>query len=496
MKIRIHPRYLSAALAAVMLCTAAGAGAVMAQPASSNVAVQSGDESTEPTPTSPPVQGGDVFVSGYELLNQNGKVGNLVRDKNNDTIPSGTLTVYITDQRINGSHLGANDFGKVQVMPQQTSVFTAEQGTVSQISAVPGSDTVAGHVTYKVVFNNLKYYGGDNNFSFDISYTGLNGNMSVPVQTLSLALPQCQTIEKAGAQSGVELRAPGLLVKDFSYGGASVPAGEEFTLNLTVFTTTGDQALSDVTVNLGLPEGVTMSTGNSSQYVGAMNPETSANLQYKILPGANFTGGVATFQVTMSGVGSKDGAKSEATSTITVPVVQPERFEITKISGAETLMVGEEGYLEVTFVNKGKQPVSNLSAEISGENLRNPGQSQYLGNVQPGTENTAEFTISSDVEGTITGMITLSYEDANGNVKTISKEYSCTVQPAMDMGGMDPGMEMPIDPMPEEKSGLPVWAWILIGLGVVGVGAAVTVVVLKKKKAKALAMLEDDDEDI
>ena len=93
-------------------------------------------------------------------------------------------------------------------------------------------------------------------------------------------------------------------------------------------------------------------------------------------------------------------------------------------------------------------------------------------------------------------MITLSYEDANGNVKTISKEYSCTVQPAMDMGGMDPGMEMPIDPMPEEKSGLPVWAWILIGLGVVGVGAAVTVVVLKKKKAKALAMLEDDDEDI
>ena len=127
MKIRIHPRYLSAALAAVMLCTAAGAGAVMAQPASSNVAVQSGDESTEPTPTPPPVQGGDVFVSGYELLNQNGKVGNLVRDKNNDTIPSGTLTVYITDQRINGSHLGANDFGKVQVMPQQTSVFKLGQ---------------------------------------------------------------------------------------------------------------------------------------------------------------------------------------------------------------------------------------------------------------------------------------------------------------------------------------------------------------------------------
>lgn len=444
----------------------------------------SSPEST-PQPTSEPTPAaGEPFVSSYELRNASGNLGNLVRDKNNDIIPTGTLTVTIVDPRLNGQDL---DPSKVRLMPQNGQNFSAIEGTVTALDKVNNS--------YTVQFNGLQYLGGDNTFKFDISY---NSSYALPVTSLSVSLPQCYTIEKNGTESGAQLRAPGLIVKEFSFGGASVPAGSPFTLNLTVFATSGDQNLSDVTISLALPENVTMANGNSSVYVGSMSPESSKQISFEILPSANLTGGVASLQLSMSGVGASDGTKSEGTATVTVPVVQPERFEITKVQGAETLMAGEEGLLEVTFVNKGKEPISNLSAEINGEKLRNPGQSQYLGNVQPGIENTVEFTIASDTEGTITGMVTLTYENSAGQTKTITKEYSCTVQPAMDMGGDMGGMEMPIEPMPEPQSGVPVWVWIVAVVGVLAVGGVAAVIILKKQKAKKLAQLEaeDDDEDI
>lgn len=442
----------------------------------------SSPEST-PQPTSEPTPAaGEPFVSSYELRNASGNLGNLVRDKNNDIIPTGTLKVTVVDERLAGKGF---DPAKVRLMPQNGQNFSAIEGTVTKLN-----DT-----TYDVVFNGLQYLGGDNTFKFDISY---DSSYALPITSLSVSLPQCYTIEKNGTESGAQLRAPGLIVKEFSFGGASVPAGSPFTLNLTVFATSGDQNLSDVTVSLALPENVTMANGNSSVYVGSMSPESSKQISFEILPSANLTGGVASLQLSMSGVGASDGTKSEGTATVTVPVVQPERFEITKVQGAETLMAGEEGLLEVTFVNKGKEAISNLSAEINGEKLRNPGQSQYLGNVQPGTENTVEFTIASDTEGTITGMVTLTYENSAGQTKTITKEYSCTVQPAMDMGGDMGGMEMPIEPMPEPQSGVPVWVWIVAVVGVLAVGGVAAVIILKKQKAKKLAQLEaeDDDEDI
>lgn len=503
---RVHTclKKLSAALAVTMALSLAAGLPAMAEdagsaapssstsaPSAAAAAPKEGDgagsgssgSSTAPTPTPAPDYSGEApYVSSYELLNAAGYVGNLVRDKNNDTIPTGTLTVTVVDKRIKDKNISTAD---MQLIPQNGVSFSAQEGVVSNLSGD----------SYKVTFYSLQYLGGENTFTFDISYGAAVG---LPVTSVSLTLPQCYTIEKTGSAEGTQLRAPGLIVKEFSYGGASVPAGQAFTLNVTLFATSGEQNLSDVTVSLALPENVTMASGNSSVYVGSMSPESSKQLSFEILPSANLTGGVAALQLTLSGVGASDGTKSDGSATITVPVVQPERFEITKVEGAETLMVGEEGYLEVTFVNKGKEAISNLSAEISGENLRNPGQSQYLGNVQPGTENSAEFTISSDVEGTISGLITLTYENSAGETKTLTKEYSCTVQPAMDMGGMDMGMEMPVEPMPEENAGLPVWAWIVIVVAVVAVAAVVIVIVVKKRKAKKLAMLEaeEDDEDI
>ena len=58
----------------------------------------------------------------------------------------------------------------------------------------------------------------------------------------------------------------------------------------------------------------------------------------------------------------------------------------------------------------------------------------------------------------------------------------------------DPGIYE--DPMPEQKTGLPLWAKALIGLAVCGAVGGGAVVLRRRLKAKKLAQLEEEDEDL
>ena len=160
--------------------------------------------------------------------------------------------------------------------------------------------------------------------------------------------------------------------------------------------------------------------------------------------------------------------------------------------------MGEEGYASVSFVNKGKGIIYNVSAEITGDGITTTEGNQFIGNIAAGTESSADFTIQTANAGTLTGLLTVTYEDEKGNAKTLTKEFSMTVE-EMQMGGGDTmggGMDTMV-PMEPEPTGVPVWVWIVVGVGVVA-AVVVVLVVLKKKKAKrrAAQLMEDDDEDI
>lgn len=125
-------------------------------------------------------------------------------------------------------------------------------------------------------------------------------------------------------------------------------------------------------------------------------------------------------------------------------------------------------------------------------------KNQFFGNIAAGTESSADFTIQTANAGTLNGLLTVTYEDEKGNAKTLTKEFSMTVE-EMQMGGDDTmggGMDTMV-PMEPEPTGVPVWVWIVVGVGVVA-AVVVVLVVLKKKKAKrrAAQLMEDDDEDI
>ena len=338
------------------------------------------------------------------------------------------------------------------------------------------------YYSYVLLFRDVIYNGGGNTLPINLSYL----DTSKPMQQFSVTLGQC--VDKD------QTTTPNLLVRTSNYGDA-VTAGSPFTLSLGLYATDGNETLNDVIVSLTLPENISLNGGSLSNYVGSMTAKSMRDVTFSVLPAAGFTGTVADITVNMTAVGDITGKAVSSTTTISIPVSQPDRFEVGQLQlSSDTMMVGDTGSVTLSYVNKGKNPIGNLEARLTGTNLG--GESyQYLGNLNAGTEGSVDFDITPDAAGNISGVITLNYEDASGNPRTISKDFTATAEEM----NYDDYMPDPDSSMDEpQQTGMPVWGWVLIVVCVGVVVAVIVVVVLRKrKKAKALAALdEDSDEDI
>ena len=179
---------------------------------------------------------------------------------------------------------------------------------------------------------------------------------------------------------------------------------------------------------------------------------------------------------------------------ITVPVYQPDRFEISKPTLPVMVYAGEETSLSMNYVNKSKSEISNVEAEISG-NIESVTPFQSIGNLEPGKSGTIVFAVTALDPGEAEFTIKVTYEDGNGDTKT--REFPVTLNvEAMDYS--DPGMDEPI-PEPEEEGG----SKLPLILGIIAAAAVIGTVIFRKKKKAAAAKKEaemwdnwDDEDDI
>ena len=427
------------------------------------------DPAPDPAPA-PSTTADGVYVSAYTVTDSAG----------------GEVSTVEVGDRIN-IVLKIVDYSSVKycVRPDETSarinsaVFTyTGTGEVSHLYDCLDADSVR-YYSYVLLFRDVIYNGGGNTVPINLSYL----DTSKPLQQFSVTIGQC--VDKDQTTS------PNLLVRTSSYGD-SVIAGTPFTLSLGLYATDGNENLNDVIVSLTLPENILLNSGSLSNYVGTIAAKQTRDVTFEVMPSAGFTGTVANITVNMTGTGSITGKEVSGTTTISVPVSQPNRFEVGQLElSSDTIYVGDTGSVSLTYVNKGKNPVSNLEARLTGTNL-GAGSYQYLGNLNAGTEGSVDFDITPDAAGAVSGIITLSYEDASGNPQTVSKDFSVSAEEMSMDDFYDPSM----DDVQPEQTGMPVWAWVLIGVcGAVVVVVIIVVVVRKRKKAKALAALEAEDSD-
>lgn len=451
------------------------------------------DDQDNSTPT--PASSEDAYVSAYTVTDAAG--GEINKVEVGDRI---NIVLKVVDHasarynvkaeeisaRINSSAFTFTGIGEVGQLfasnddPDQQRLQRVRSGNPTGTDAADNAQY--NYYSYVLLFRDVIYNGGGNTLPINLSYM----DTSKPLQQFSVTIGQC--VDKDQTTS------PNLLVRSSSYGD-SVTAGTAFPLSLGVYATDGSEALNDVIIALTLPENISLKSGSLSSYVGSISPKQTREVSFDIMPSAGFAGTVADITVNMSGTGAVTGKAVTATTTISVPVSQPNRFEVGQLElSSDTIYVGDTGSVTLTYVNKGKNAISNLEARLTGSNL-GAGGYQYLGNLNAGTEGSVDFDIVPDAAGTVSGVITLSYEDASGNPQTISKDFSVSAEEMnMDDSNYDPSM----DDVQPEQTGMPVWAWVLIGVcGAVVIIVIVVVVVRKRKKAKALAALEEDsDEDI
>ncbi len=92
-------------------------------------------------------------------------------------------------------------------------------------------------------------------------------------------------------------------------------------------------------------------------------------------------------------------------------------------SSATALRWAISASVTLNFVNKGRDALSNLEATLSGDNLGADTTVQYIGNLNAGSSNSVDFDMTPTQEGTCNGTITLTYEDANGTLKTVQQSF-------------------------------------------------------------------------
>lgn len=298
---------------------------------------------------------------------------------------------------------------------------------------------------------------------------------------------------------GVGMSKPQIIMQSYSFGESSVVGGQTFPLTLNVKNTSSVSAIENVKM--------TIESAPDETTGGVFTPANSSNTFFiaRVPAGGVFTESIDMLvkadaapksyglQVKFSYEAVLDGKREslEATETITVPVTQPDRFEVNEVELYSPIYLGDSPSISVQYVNQGKSTIFNLSVEATGENFTTGETKSYIGNVESGASDSFDLSINPVDVGPLTGTLKFTYEDANGDTKEIIREFSAEVMP-MDMPAIDdPGLE----PMPEEpQGGFPMWAWILIGVGAAVVVAVVVIVVVVKVKARKKRLLEENDE--
>ena len=170
-----------------------------------------------------------------------------------------------------------------------------------------------------------------------------------------------------------------------------------------------------------------------------------------------------------------------ATLSLSVPLYQPDRFELSEPKTSYTGYVGEETSLTIDYVNKGKSAINNVEATISGD-IDTPTAYQRVGTIDGGKNGTIAFAVTPQLEGENQVKIVITYEDSNGNTK--ERVFEATVE-AMAYEPSDPGTDDPGMIDPEPASTFP-WKYVIIAV-VAALIVLLIVLRIRKKKAKQKA---------
>lgn len=348
---------------------------------------------------------------------------------------------------------------------------------------------------YTIKLTGVYYVGGnDNTLKLIVTQGNYNAILSCKIDNATI-VPEKENNKKPDEETTAA--QPYVIISNYSYGKGDLVAGETRNITMTFRNTSKTMAVENMMVTMSLPDAMMLTSSSNSFYIESLAAEgtitKTVNVTVKSNAAAQSHSMTVDFTYDYLDNGIRRNAKT--TESISMPVLQVDRFTVTGIDLPQEIFMGEESNLSVNFVNKSRTEIYNLSAKLNCEGISNNGEEQYLGNLASGTTSSADFYIKGNEKGELVGEVIITYEDTNMNQRTVSVPFTTKVTSHEDVWGPqgpvgpqnpdDPGM----DPGMEEPAGFP-WFWVIGGVVVVAAGVFVY---LKLRKNKKESVEEDED---
>lgn len=403
------------------------------------------------------------------------------------------LTLYVTDNDFLSLY-GSTGYSKnnFSVTTPGDSSFLAGSGAGAEIEKWTVGSTDKGMV---IQLTGVYYVGGsDNTLKLIITQGNYNAIVTCKIDNATI-VPEKENDKKPDEETTAA--QPYVIISSYSYGKGDLVAGETRNITMTFRNTSKTMAVENMMVTMTLPDAMMLTSSSNSFYIESLAAEgtITKTVNVTVKPTAAAQSHSMTVDFTYDYLDNGVRRNAKTTETISMPVLQVDRFTVTGIDLSQEIFMGEENNLSVNFVNKSRTEIYNLSAKLNCEGLSNNGEEQYLGNLASGTASSADFYITGNEKGELVGEVIITYEDTNMNQRTVSVPFTTKVTSYEDVWGPqgpvgpqnpdDPGM----DPGIEQPAGFP-WFWVIGGVVVVAAGVFVY---LKLRKNKKESVEEDED---
>lgn len=416
---------------------------------------------TEPTPAPEPTP--EVIPEPRAVFNSDGTSTSIAAGETK------TITVYIQNAGTTAMRdpiLTLKSSGSLLIMGSQDYML-------DDIRA--GRDTAV-TVTVKApdkIESQMQTIDATLSFYYDNGTQLTGGSASGSVNVLSTVTKDTKDEETIASPT------PIVILSKYNYGGSSVAAGSSTNLSFSFTNTSKTIKIENVMVTVTGGQDLMLNGSTNTFYFESVAASGSKTVTVPMKAAQLISASAqdVKIDVTYEYVDQNARKSGNATLSLSVPLYQPDRFELSEPKTSYTGYVGEETSLTIDYVNKGKSAINNVEATISGD-IDSPTPYQRVGTIDGGKNGTIAFAVTPQLEGENQVKIVITYEDSNGNTK--ERVFEATVE-AMAYEPADPGTDDPGMIDPEPTSTFP-WKYVIIA---VVAALIVLLIVLRARKKKA-----------
>jgi len=334
---------------------------------------------------------------------------------------------------------------------------------------------------------------------------------SVKDKTLATQITDTMSIyidTKGKEESGeVDNSMPRLTVSKYSTGKDKIKAGKEFTFTFDVKNPHPSASADNIVVTISSADNsFAIVEGSASMFINSLKAGQSEKLSIPL----KAKGDIATngYDLTISfdyeyltkDVANKNALikkQNKVEEKLKLQVYSDDRPMVANISvgAGDTPVLNESTSLSFDFNNMGKAILYNVTAKVKGD-FKSTNEVLIIGNVNAGEGRSWSMDVTPQVDGMGKGVLTISYEDSNGNVSSYDTDFESMINATNPEDTPDTPIDtMPIDEGPKDI--IPLWAFVCGNIVLFIAGALVVKgIAVKKYKKKKLAEAMREDEEL